>query len=207
MMDAEEPSKAAGSDSASQSLISSRDHASRNDEYSWEFVEALLRPYDTPNITDKGLEPAFTDEALFVMVIFQAKDQRLTADQISSWVCNTFDAQHYAEPAHFAGIRRTLASTRDLFLPFQTSFVKLGDWTIQPGLYRTLQMMTDPYGYPFDPLQYIDHHFRKLNPDDSPNKRHRIKYPPARACIRCRHRKTKVCTLRSVRKSSTWYVN
>jgi len=165
------------SGSSADRTMSSKDGlASSINQYSRRSVELLLTPDATPAITDRGLEPAFSDKALIVMAIYQGGNNRTrTQLEIRMWIQDTFSAHRVQEQADIFSvhhiqekayglrekIRKALESETALFKTV-TPMKFAGAWKLHPELDHTLLNMTDQYGRAFHALRHIGHYARPL---------------------------------------------
>jgi hypothetical protein len=136
--------------------------ASSGDQYSREFVELLLAPHETFNIIAGELDLAFTDKALIVMAIYQAKNRPLTLRQILACIQETFSDRRFQDRGGRTIVRDTLKSETALFMK-ATSPNFEPEWQLHPELRRTLLDMKDHNGRPFDPIRHITHDAYQLS--------------------------------------------
>jgi hypothetical protein len=141
--------------------LPSLDHG---DEFSQDDAEALLEPCGK-TLTHQGLRPLFSEEAMMVMAIFQAKQRQLTRLQVQDWIRSNFDLPHH--DINSVGRSYWLyCETHAVVSVYPFSF------RIHAGLKRTLEELRDFNGYPFDPSRHIDYYIGRLSsvqPSDQDN--------------------------------------
>lgn len=130
-------------------------------------VRALLVPAEQPYLTDgppdKILEPVFSDKALLIMAICQARPHGRHIQQIVTWIRNTFQCPRYEESGYPALLNDALRSD-GVFVEVHGGKTTRSQqfyhirWRLQSEFERDL----DFSGGTFDVVRHIDHHRAKL---------------------------------------------
>jgi len=127
-------------------------------------LQALLAPQVLPNFTDQGPEPVFSDKALIVMALSQARPLALDLEQITVWIRNTFQNPRYKEPSFRSLIDGMLGSDSD-FRKFVGKGFWIGGspktgagvaWFLHPRLKDDLTFMANSNGGLFDPVKHVE---------------------------------------------------
>jgi hypothetical protein len=134
---------------------------SSDDNYSQDDLETLLAPERQPRSTKLGPQPIFSYKALAVMAIFQSSSRRLTAKEISEWICRTFLLDSDQRHLHKSNII-SLLMVDTKFVPTSEFLGHDRRMQLHPELERSLQNMKGQDGSPFDPVHHIKRHFEKL---------------------------------------------
>jgi hypothetical protein len=167
------------------SLRANSRHTDRSRERA---VKALFAPDERPYFAnapaDKGVEPVFTDKALLVMAIFQARPHGRHLEQIVTWIRNTFQCPRYGDSGYPPLLDGILRSDGVFFevgkIPFGGGHSTLGKkihrarWRLQPGFESDLKYMANSSGGSFDPVKHIEQQraelvsrYAKLDSSDS----------------------------------------
>jgi hypothetical protein len=147
-----------------------QDARSRNANRSRErAMKALLAPAVLPDSTGQRQEPVFSDKALIIIAILQARPRALDLEQIVFWIRSSFQNPRYKEPNLSPLLDSILKSdgvfveAGKRFLPAWTSQPEFVEdlkrprltWKLQPEFVEDLKYMMGTNGEPFDPVEHV----------------------------------------------------
>ena len=124
-------------------------------------LKVFFSPYPQPYIIyhgpkGRGLEPVFSDKAMIVMAIIQAKPHGLEVSHIVAWIRKTFQNTSFRTSGYDRRIDSILRSDRVQFAPSAGGKSIAGaKWKLQHKFENDLKCMADSNGAPFDPVQHV----------------------------------------------------